>query len=72
MMKKSFIIIVSLVTAFTCMALIIDPASTETIYDENNIFENLTTIVCIASFLLALLLFFIKLRHKSGYSGGRD
>ena len=66
-MKTSFLIFAAIVMIFACAVLVINPVYANLIYEENNLFENLTVAICGATLLLSLTLFFITYRRNSEY-----
>ena len=57
-MKKAFLISAIAISLFACAILAADPSYADIIYDENNLFENLTTIICSVALLFAFAILF--------------
>jgi hypothetical protein len=66
-MTKTFLICVILVAIVAGAFLAIDPTLADTIYDEDNFFEDFTAVVCIVGLIFSLILVFKRLKVKSGY-----
>ncbi len=63
-MKKIFLICALIVVLTGCAILAIDPGFADILYDEDNLFENLTTIIFAIALIFSLYLFFKSLFEK--------
>lgn len=63
-MKKIFLICAFIVVLTGCAVLAINPGFADILYDEDNLFENLTTIIFAVALIFSLYLFFKNLSEK--------
>jgi len=66
-MKKIFYVTIVIVALFACGILSLDPQFADVIYDEDNLFENLTVAITALGFILSLVLLFISYKKRSAY-----
>lgn len=66
-MKRTFLVGALIIIGIACFILAIDPGYADVLYDEDNLFENLSIIVCGIALLFSLALVIIKRKERSGY-----